>query len=456
MATSIAVADGAEEPAEAVPSLWRDGEFNKLWAGQSISVLGTGLTQVALPLTAILSLHASPAQLGYLGASQLLPSLLLAIFAGVLADRIERRKQMIAADVGRALALASIPLLSFTGHLTMHAIYAIAAVTGALTVVFDVAYGAYVPSLLRREHIVAGNSRLQGSASAGEIVGSALGGALVSLFRPAAVLLGDAISFLVSAFSIALIRRPEPDLGRPEATGSVLAEVRKDLREGVSFMSRHAILRPLALNALTVNFLTMMLLTLFPLYVLRTVHLSPLWLGVIYAAGGAGGVAGATLTSFFVGRAGFGRMLLGSMAIFRVGVIAIPFIRGPEWVAGPLLMTAQFLALFGVLSSNIMQASLKQMVTPDRLQGRVSGAFRIFMEGFVPIAAVVAGWLGTAIGVQETLWLTAVGFPLTFLIVVLSPLRHSTSLDEIAKGDDEDGEAGQAEQPAAEPATATA
>ena len=187
-------------------SLWRNADFLKLWAGQSISLIGSEVTALALPLTAALTLNASPAQMGILGAVQYAPALLLGLFAGVWIDRVRRRPILLFADVGRALLLASIPVAILLGAHSMNYLYGVAFAVGALTVLFSVAYQAYLPSLVAKDHLVGANGRLEGSRVFSFIVGSSLAGALVQLLTAPIAILADACSFLVSVLSLEIGR----------------------------------------------------------------------------------------------------------------------------------------------------------------------------------------------------------------------------------------------------------
>ncbi|HEV3001835.1 MAG TPA: MFS transporter [Solirubrobacteraceae bacterium] len=403
-------------------SLSRHSDFNKLWFGQAVSVLGSEVTTLALPLTAILMLGASAMEVGLLNTFNTVATLTLMLFAGVLVDRVRRRRLMIFADVGRALCIGALPVLALTDNLTMEALYAAVTITGALTVLFELAYFAYLPSLVSESQLVSANSRLQGTESAGGIAGANLGGALVTVFRPAYVLVVDAISFVVSAVSLAAIRRPDPKPEREAAPeGGRLRQVFKEIGEGIGPNFKNAYLRPLTLNSATTNFLSQIILTLFILYAARDLHLSAVWIGVIYGAGSVGGVAGAIAMGWASRKFGFGRALLGAMTAFRALTIA-PLITGPDWLLIPSLALIWFLTVFGVVMYNVSVATLRQVVVPSELQGRVLAAHRLIGYGTLPIAALLAGIFGEVIGVHTTLVIAGLLLPPTMYWVIASPL----------------------------------
>ncbi|HEX6700321.1 MAG TPA: MFS transporter [Gaiellaceae bacterium] len=414
-------------------SLWRHGDFNRLWFGQSISVLGSEITTLALPLTAIVMLGASAFQIGLLNAFGSVATLFFMLFAGAIVDRVRRRRVMVVADLGRAALIGLIPILAAFGHLSMPILYAVVVFVGAFTVLFELAYFAYLPTIVEKDDLVPANARLQGSESFGGIAGGTLGGSLVTIFRPAYALIGDAISFVVSAVSLLMIRRPERPVERPkEDVGNQMKAVLKDIGAGIGPNFRNAYLRPLTFNSATANFLAQIVLTLFVLYAARDLKIPPLWIGVIFAAGSAGGVVGALLTSFMTRRFGFGRTLIGSMLAYRV-IIVTPLIAGPKSLVIVLLAITWFVTVVGVVMGNISQGTLRQVVTPDELMGRVMGAHRTLAYGTVPLAALVAGFLGSAIGVRTTMLITTVLLPLTLGWVLSSPIpRLRTVHDAVA------------------------
>jgi MFS family permease len=416
-------------------ALWRNADFNKFWGGQSISVLGSEVTLLALPLTAIIMLHAGAAQLGYISAASTVSTLVLTLFAGALADRFRRKPLMIWADIGRAVALGSIPALAFAGLLSLPVLYAVALISGALGVLFGAAEYAYIPSLLGETQLLSGNGRMSASQSAGGIIGASAAGALVSLFRPAFVILGDAVSFVVSAVSLAMIRKLEPKpkrapVGERENARTVLAEIGQGLK--VTFTNRFCV--PLALNSIGANFGAMIILTLFILYARHDLHISPLWIGVIYACGGVGGVAGGALTNMAVQRIGFGRATMASMLAYRA-LCLTPLVRGPKWLEIGALSIIWLFTVLGVVMSNVCQGTLTQYVIPNELLGRQGSASNFVGLGILPLAALAAGYLGAHLGLHSAIVVGALALPLPLLWVIFSPIPRLRRLTDAPKGD---------------------
>lgn len=433
-ATTTALPPANAEPAT-VPSLWRHSDFNKLWAGQSISVLGSQLTTLALPLTAIIMLNAKAEQIGLLNGTETIAVLAVSLFAGVYVDRVRRRKAMIGADIGRAILIGLIPLFAWLHSLSMVLLYVVNFGVGTLAVFFNLAQYAYVPTLLTGEQLVAGNSRTQTTESAGTIIGSALGGFLISIIRPAFVMLGDALSFLLSVATLLSIRAPEPKLERPPIPrGSQAREMLQEIRAGIKVTYTNQITRPLALNSAGANFGAMVILTLFILYANKGLKISPTWIGVIYACGGAGGVAGGLLTGWATTRFGLGRAILGAMLVYRC-LVFTPLVAGGVGVEVPLFCVIWFLTVFGVVMSNIGQGSLQQKVIPRDMMGRVMAASRTLGQGVLPLAALTAGFLGARIGLRATIAVGAIIMPLPLLWVVFSPVIRFARLADAPSGD---------------------
>lgn len=422
------------EPAGAVARTLSPGplrghaDFNKLWFGQGVSCVGSEVTKLALPLTAVLYLHASAEQVGLMTSAQLLaycgPSLLF----GVLADRVRRRRLMIGADAGRAAVLGVIPVLAWTGGLSMPAMYLVALVHGALTVVFDVAYRSYLPSLVPSSQLLAGNSRLQATESVSQVGGPALSGALVDLLRAPFALLIDAASFLVSVGSLLWIRTVEPSPGaghaRPGGTrGAAVRAVIPEVRAGLRFIYRHRVLRALAGSAASFNFFSQLQLTLFVLYAARQMHMSAGAIGLVLAWFGIGGAAGAATLGRAHAWLGYGRILIAGYAAGAMAILWLPFVPGPPMLSTVLFAGVYFLAGYGIVTANITMTTVRQLATPPELQGRMHASFRFAIGALMPFSAAIAGLLGEWLGLRTTLFITAAGMPISVLWVALSPAR---------------------------------
>ncbi|MGC9969097.1 MAG: MFS transporter [Bryobacteraceae bacterium] len=412
--------------------LWRQPDFLKLWAGQAISEIGSRISRTAVPLTAVMVLGASEFQMGILSGAGAATVLIFGLFAGAWADRLRRRPILIAADLGRAAVLGSIPLAAALGRLTIGHLYVVAAAAGVLTVLFDVAYQAYLPSLVERENLLEGNSKLAMSGSVAEVAGPGLTGVLVEWITAPMAILFDAVSFLCSALSVWLIRKPER---RPEHRPE--PHIGREIAEGLRAAWSDPLLRGLAARTITAAFFLGFPSSLYVLFVMRDLGLRAALLGVIIAVGGAGSVIGAWFAEGLARRFGSGRTLIGSAAVIGAASLLVPLAHGSAAAAAAFLIAAQLGDVAWPVYT-INETSLRQAVTPDHLLGRVNSAMHLLFWGVLPAGALAGGALAQAIGIRATLALGAVGVLLSALWLVFSPVRSRRQLaaaGEIAKKD---------------------
>jgi MFS family permease len=401
------------------PVPWRHPDFRKLWAGQTISLLGSQVTVLAMPLTAAVTLAATPLQMGALSTLQYIPWLLIGLLAGAWVDRLRRRRVMIAADLGRVVLLALIPFAAAAGFLRMELLYAVGFSVGILNVLFDVAYAAYLPTLVPRNRLVDGNSRLQASASIAEIGGPGIGGGLVQLVTAPLAIAADALSFLASALSLAWIRSPEPEPSRTVGSQSLLQEI----GEGLRLVFSNPVLRAFALASVATNFFVDIHLSVFVLYATRELGVSPVILGAMYAVGSVGGLLGSLAAKPLVKRQGFGRTIIGAQVIVTFAVLAIPLSGLRFWTAVPVTVAAEALWGFAVVVYVVNTTSLRQTITPDRFQGRMTASLRFVTWGVAPLGFLLGGVLGGAVGLRATLFIAAAGPLLSVGFLLLSPVR---------------------------------
>jgi predicted MFS family arabinose efflux permease len=402
--------------------LLRDPDFLKLWFGQAISRIGSQITLVGLPLTAVLLLGASPLQMGALAGASAAPVLVFGLFAGAWADRLRRRPILIAADLGRAAVLAAVPLAAMLGRLAIVHLYMAAAVNGFLTVLFDVSYQAYLPSLVERENIVEGNSRLALTESIAEIAGPSLTGVLLQTMTAPVAILCDAVSFAASAVSLWLIRKPEPPPAR-----ALESHMGREIAEGLRAAWRDPLLRPLAGRTATAAFFLGFGASLYVLFVTRELGLSAALLGIVISAGGLSNLAGAFLAGRLASRWGIGRTLIGSTLAIGLAMLAAPLARGSVAFCTAVLIASQLCdAAWPVFSIN--ETSLRQAITPDRLLGRVNAALHLVFQGILPLGALAGGAIAEVIGVRSTLLVGASGMLLSTLWLVCSPVRRVRDL----------------------------
>lgn len=402
----------------------------KLWAGQAVSELGSTVTRDTLPLLAVLTLGATSFEMGVLSALGGLPLIFFGIFAGVWVDRLRRRPLMIIADLGRALLLGIIPLSAALGFLRIELVYAIVILAGLLGVIFNTAYRAYLPALVERAHLVEGNSKLALSSSVAEIGGSGLAGVLVQWIGAPFAMLVDAFSFLASAGTLALIRKPEPPVVAPVEQPSVLREA----REGLSAVSGQPALRALLGAEATLSLLGNMIGPLYGLYAIRELGLSPAALGLTIALGGVSSLAGALLAEGVVRRFGLGATLVSMLALMSITGMLLPLAVSFKALGFFFLAFAQ---LFGDALRTIYSIhaiSLRQAVTPDRLLGRVNASMELVSEGMAPLGALAGGALGAVFGLQATLFVAALHGVLASLWIAASPVRNMRSIPAPLEG----------------------
>ncbi|MFN8597612.1 MAG: MFS transporter [Anaerolineae bacterium] len=401
-------------------SLWRQPDFMKLWLGQTISELGSRITRDGLPFVALLVLNATPSQMGVITAAGSLAVLLTGMPAGVWVDRLRRRPLLIAADIGRALIIASVPFAAFTHQLRIEQLYLVVALNGALTVLFDAAYEAYLPTLIDRTQLVDGNSKLQFSDSTAEVLGPGLAGFLVQALTAPIAMAFDALSFLASIISLWFIRQPE---ARPTSHTSQ-PHVWHEMIDGVRYVWGDARLRALALSGGTRSFFGNFIGVLYALFAVRELGLGAAALGLTVAVGGVGGLWGAAVTTRVTQRWGVGRTLLVTQIVASLFTFFIP-LAGGSWVTATLmLMTAQLIGDGLSTIGGINQVSLRQAITPDHLRGRVSSSLSWLVAGIGPIGALIGGGLAETIGPRPTLLIAAIGILLSNVWLLSSPLRH--------------------------------
>jgi MFS family permease len=397
-----------------VPRLLREAGFRRYWCGQTISMFGDQISSIVLPLVAVLTLRASPAQMGLLAALAWLPSLLLGVHAGVLADRFGRwRALMIVADVGRAVLLASIPVCYALGVLTVWQLYAVALGTGAFSVLFTVCQPTLFVSLVPDDAYLEGNSLLYGSRALSFTGGPSAGGVLAELLGAPFAVVADALSFLGSAFFLGRIQVTEP---RPAAPGPGA------ITAGARFINGSPVVRWSLLSVSIINFFNFVFFALFVLYATRSLQVRPGLLGLVLGAGAIGGVLGALATNRLSARFGTGRLYTASCLVFSAPMALVPLAGGPKPVILVMLFAAEFVSGFGVMALDISIGSIFAAVIPDQLRSRVAGAFQAVNYGTRPLGALTGGFLGTVLGLRPTLWIAAIGGMAGFAVVLASPL----------------------------------
>ena len=392
-------------------------DFVRLWISDTVSLLGNAFTGLALPSIAVLTFHATPFQLGILFAVAFLPYPALGLFVGVWADRFRRRRIMIAANLGRMITLGTIPIASVFGQLSFIQLYLVALVNGILSVWFDIAYQSYLPVLVEKEHLIEGNQKLQMSASGAQVAGPGIAGYVYDAIGGALTIAFDALGYLVSSISLLTIKKHEekraPDLLYPEPNFF------REMWEGVLVVGTNPVLWRIAGATATSNLGTNIMGAVFIIFVYKQLNFSPGELGLIGSIGAIGFVLGVLITGRITAKLGVGVSLAVSIGS---GFIAL---------ANPLALSGNaflILAAVGFVSSvmlpmyNITQVSLRQAITPNKVQGRMNATMRTIVWGTIPVGSIVGGILGERIGVVPTIYLGAFISGLAVLWILLGPV----------------------------------
>jgi MFS family permease len=402
------------------PSLWRDGDFRRLWTGQTASQLGAQAGQVILPLIAVVALSADTREIGALRAVQQAPILLFSLFVGAWVDRRRSRTVMVLADFGRTVALAIVPVGYLLGLLDLPALLLVAFLVGSLTVYFDVAYQAALVRLVKRDRLAQGNSALEGSRSAAQIAGPALGGTLVSLLTAPIAIVGSAFFFAMSVLSIRRIQRPE------SIPGPALRQARvwRQILEGLRFVVSNASLRAVGISSALFQFSFAALMTAYLLFLPRTLHLPGAAIGLVLAAMGPGALAGSLLSARLPARYGHGVVLVSAAVLADGVMLCVPALHGRSAGTIAALMAVNF--SFGVFSQlvDVTVMTVRQAITPTSVQGRVVATINFVGMGLTPIGSLLGGYLAGVLGIRMSLLLTAGALALSPLFMALSPLAR--------------------------------
>ena len=407
--------------------LWRHGDFLKLWSAETVSQFGTQISLLALPLVAILVLDASTFEVALLGVIDFLPFILFTLPAGVWVDRMRRRPILIAGDFARAALLASIPVAYVADVLTLYQLFAVGFLFGTATVFFDVAYMSYLPSLVERDQIIEGNSKLEISRSAALVTGPGVAGGLIELLTAPYAVLVDAVSFVGSGLFLLRIRTEEPPVAAP-ADGRTTS-LKTEFTEGLRFVLGNPNLRAQAGCTGTSNFFSNVSFAVVLVYLVRELELSAAVIGFAFSLGGVGSLVAAFSAIRLSQRFGIGPTTIATgflwgpstllIAAAPVGNAAIPFLAASVLVGG-----------FSIVVYNIIQVSYRQAICPPRLQGRMNSVMRFIVWGTIPIGALVGGVLGTWVGLRETIVIGGIGGSLSILFIVFSPQRHLREMPE--------------------------
>jgi len=401
-------------------------DFVRLWVGETVSLTGTQITQLALPLVAILTLHATVFQVGLLNATRYAPVVVLSLVAGVWLDRRRRRPALIASDLACALFVGLIPVAYALGALSIWLLCGLALLAGAAQVVFDIGALAYLPGLVERPHLAEANSKMQISYSVAGIAGPSLAGLLVALLTAPGTLAVDAASYAFSAAMLMAIRRPEP----APAAETARASLRSSIAEGLRAVFGSRLLRTLLTQSCTFNFLYNALVTVFLVYAIRSLGLSPAQLGFVIGTGAVAALVGALVANRLTAAFGLGRTLAAVTLVACLSPLLILVPRGASPAA--LVTLGAFQAVYGasVIVFNIATVTLRQIVTPNHLLARMNGSYRMLLFGTGPLGALAGGALGAAVGLRPAMVATAVAMAVPLAWILFAPVYRLASMPE--------------------------
>lgn len=387
------------------------------WSGETVSLFGTQITMLALPLTAVLTLHATSAQLGLVRFAEALPYVIFTLIFGAWVDRRQRKPVLIVANAARGVLIGLVPLLAILHLLQFSLLTAVAFGVGVFTVLFDVTWLAYVPTVISADDLVEANGKVTMSSAAAEVAGPGLGGALVQVLSAPLALVADAISYVVATATLLAIRAPEPV---PLAQQGHRKQLLREIGEGIQTVWANQFLRAIMLMSGLWNMLFGISDTVFVLYAIRELRLQPGTLGAIFGVGAIGGLIGSAISTRVSQRGAFGPVLGIAFTFGSIPWLLLPAVRGAQPLEIVGFTLAYFLIRLGLGLWSVLTLSFRQAITPHHLLGRVGASLRFVSYGLGALGFLLAGMLATLLGLRRTLWVAAVGFLVIWAITVLA------------------------------------
>jgi MFS family permease len=397
-----------------------------MWTGQTISQFGTAISQLALPIIAVRLLHASAFAVASLETVEFVPFLLFTLPVGVWVDRLPRRAVLIVGDVGRGLLLLSVPIAYLTGHLELPQLFVVGFLTGVLTVFFDVAYQSYLPALVEREHLIEGNSKLEVTRSGGQLAGPPAAGVLIQYLTAPYAVVWDCVSYFISGAFLVAIRKKEPPLEKRE--DGRRAGMRHELWEGLVYVVKHPYLRPQAISTGVSNYFTNVAFSILIVFAIRTLHMSNSLIGLAFGLTGIGWLGGAALAPWFQRWLGVGGATILGASLSGPGTLIVALT--PTSFPVPFIVAGGIIGSAGAVIYNIQQVSLRQAITPERMQGRMNSVMRFLVWGPIPLGSLTGGAIGTSFGLRTALMVGAIGGFTTAIPIILSPIRKLKTFPE--------------------------
>ncbi|MDT0343940.1 MFS transporter [Streptomyces litchfieldiae] len=420
---------------ETSTSLWRHANFRNLWLGQTASTLGSKMTGIALPLVAAQSLSASVFEMGLIVALEYVPYLLIGLFVGVWLDRRPKRPIIAFSDAARAVLLLAVPLAWWQDWLSAPLLMLIAFLVGCCSVISDVGTASFLPTVVSRKDLVQGNSKLEMSISVTNIGGSSVGGAVIQVMTAPFALIANAVTYAVSAlFTLRITTAETPREGSDEG-GSIW----QDIREGLAFIVHNPTIRVLTGATLIFNFFTLAFEPIFLIFIVRTLEIEPIYIGLIFSATGAGALIGALIAERMGRALGLGRTLVVSTTLAGLASALLPVATVvPVALAIALVVVMRLVDGAMVIVGNVNLRSYRAAITPDHLQGRMNASIRTVVTGIAPVGAVVGGALGAFLGVTAALVVASVGILQAGVVLALSPVRSVTDVPGVLENEEEE------------------
>ena len=419
--------------------LWRHPDFLKLWSAETISQFGSQIGGFAMPLVAIITLEASPLAVSALLVVEFAPFLLISLPAGVWVDRLPRRPILIFSDFGRAALLATIPIAYVFDVLTIWQLFVVGFLFGICTVFFDVAYQSYLPSIVDRKQLVEGNSKLEISRSSAQLGGPAVAGVLVETIKAPFTILADAISFVASGLFVLRISKVEEHVPTRAEREESKTSMRAELGEGLRWVFGNPYLRTISSSTATFNLFGSMMWAILTIYLVRTLEMSPALIGIIFAVGQAGYLLGALTTNKISARIGIGPAIIAG-AMCGISQLLVPIAPQDATGAIPFLIASGLIGGFGVVLYNVTQLSMRQAITPERLQGRMNSVIRFIVWGVMPIGQLTGGGLATVFDLRTAIWVGAIGCALAWVPLLVGPLRTLKTVPEVGQDEPRPGD----------------
>ena len=415
--------------------LWLDANFRRLWVGRVTSLFATELSYVVLPLIAIVFLHATPIQMGVIGAMQGVPAI-AGIFLGVWVDRRTRGPILVMVDYGRVVLLAAVPVAYLFDVLSIELLYFVALGMGAMSMLFEIAYRSFMPNVVRRRGLIEANSKLELANSGAVAVGPGIGGALVEIMAAPFALIASIIGFLISAVMYKSIRVTEVVAPRTQDADGKNESVLRGIRNGFSFFRKSKALVGTSAAAATMMLFGTAYDTIYILYLVRNLDFTEGMIGLVFSFGAIGLLGASFVSSWLTDHIGVGKTLILGFVFMGIGGFIVPFAEGSLMVLFATIVIAEIVFLLGIVIWNIGQVSLRQAVTPDAMLGRVTSIQIVTVRAVLPIGAMTGGFLGELMGLRGAMFLFAGGLAAGGVWLLLLGVWKIRELPEAAHGDE--------------------